>query len=135
MNEDMRQIIKNLRKMDNTKRYNWLLETYAIGKNPEYYIAIHLIPHFSWKKIERQELMMYFFQKMPFSSKTPYENFLKIMPLNEFIYCLAKLLQTIKLDLSQKKMIKYHLDRVFQKNIYEDAFLCEKLEPLLESSN
>lgn len=121
--------------MDTDKRCDWLLETYSIELNPEYYIAIHLIPHFSWKKGERKRLMMYFFQKMPFASSVPYENFLKVMPLKEFIYCLVKSLQSVDLDISQKKMVKYHLDWTFQKDIYEDVFLSESLKPLLENTH
>lgn len=40
--------------------------------NPEYSLAFLIFPHFTWKKMDRNKLMEYYFERIAFASERPY---------------------------------------------------------------
>ena len=72
MNEELRNIIKQLRNIDQEKRCEWLISTYP-PDNENYYFAFQIIPHFSWSKKDRAILMQNYLKKLSFASEKPAE--------------------------------------------------------------
>ena len=110
MNEELRIIIKTLRKLDQDKKCKWLLATYP-PESKNYYEIFQIIPHFSWCKNDRAILMQNYLQKLSFASETPYQVFLKIMPLKEYLTLLkSMILKSEKVNLD---LLEYYLNREF----------------------
>ncbi|WP_445407342.1 hypothetical protein [Acinetobacter seifertii] len=125
MINELKSIIKSLKKYTNEERCFWLLHNYPLNSE-DYYLAFQLIPHFSWGKKERKILMNYYLHKLPFSSERPYLVFLKISPLSEFM----KILEEIVTDKNNEDLtlLSYHLNRIFQYEIKKDVYNKHKVD-------
>lgn len=106
MNNDLREIVSSMRKVDSSERCGWLLKNYPITAE-NYYYVYSLIPHFSWKKGDRLILMNYYLQKIPYASEVPYKVFIQIAPVQEVVRVLCELAKNINDE--DMKLLKYHL--------------------------
>lgn len=114
MNNDLNELIKELRKLNNQERFSWILDTYPLD-NKEYYYAFQIIPHFTWGKKERKFLMKYYLSKLPFSSERPYLAFFKISPLSEFLDVIIEIVNSKNgEDLS---LLEYFLEIIIENDI------------------
>ncbi len=103
MDERLRSIVGDLRKMGSGEAAGWLMEHYPIA-SPNWGEAITIIPHLSWKKADQARLADYYLSGMPFASARVYEAFASFMQLPRLIDIMRKHLPTD----DRKQLLEYH---------------------------
>lgn len=84
MDERLKEISENLRKISSPEAATWLMESYPI-ESGDYDAAISLMAHRSWKRADQIRLASYYLQKLPYASSKIYEVFISFMGLKPFL--------------------------------------------------
>jgi hypothetical protein len=113
MDRQLKELIEKLKAMSSEDASTWLMETYPLD-SIDYGNAIILLPHRSWMKPDQLRLARYYFQKIPFASKKPYEAFASFMSISNLIKIIREYIPT---DQSDKELLKYYLEGVLKKGI------------------
>ncbi|MCM2565250.1 MULTISPECIES: hypothetical protein [Janthinobacterium] len=84
MGNDVKNEIANLRKIPTDEAVDWLLLNYSV-ENPDYWKALQIIPHLSWRRGDQIRLAKHYLKKIPFANGKVYDIFLSIMSFKVFI--------------------------------------------------
>ena len=124
MTNELKNIIDNLRKLNDREKYLWLLNEYPL-ENKNYFLVFKIIPHFSWGKKERTLLMEYYLSNLPFSSELPYLAFLKVSPLSEYLIILDRIIKNK--DGEDLSLFFYYIGRIFEYEVSEVEYEKNKI--------
>jgi len=113
MDNNLKSEIEQLKGYDSEEAAQWLIDTYPFDSE-EYWKAISLISHRSWKKGDQLKLARHYFKKVPFSSAKPYEAFASFMSLSNLIKVVREYVPS---DSSDLDLLIYHLEPVLRKMV------------------
>ncbi|WP_444896914.1 hypothetical protein [Microbulbifer sp. SSSA005] len=110
MEERLRKLCRELRKMDSNEASAWLLRIYPVT-NENWGEAITLIPHRSWKKKDQVCLAKYYLSEIPYASARGYEAFTSIMSVSSFIEVVSEF---VPVKSEKQDLLKYYLPAVLK---------------------
>ncbi|MCL1790397.1 MAG: hypothetical protein FWG40_03410 [Peptococcaceae bacterium] len=111
MDNRLRLICRELRKMTSSQAADWIIETYPLD-NPRYGEAFRLISHRSWKRADQIRLAAYYFQNIPYANPEGYEAFASFMSVR----VLVKITQeNLPIDKRKNDLLLYYLLPVLKK--------------------
>lgn len=111
MDQRLRSITSDLRKKNSSDATDWLLERYPID-GADWYEALTIIPHLSWKNADKVRLADFYLTRMPFASSQPYEAFASFIGLPRLIDIIRKYVPS---DDRKKDLLEYHLAPVLRR--------------------
>ncbi|MCK4155501.1 hypothetical protein [Ralstonia pseudosolanacearum] len=103
--------------MTSDQAADWVIQTYAL-ENPDWGLALDLIPQRSWGRPDQMRLARYYLAKMPFASEKPYRVFAEIMSFKRFVEVLR---ECLPLDRSKMDLLIYHVCPVLSAAAKTDA--------------
>lgn len=112
MDNTLKAISQELRKMTSSQAADWLIKTYP-ADDPKYGDALQLIPHISWKRADQIRLARHYLKKMPFASSKVYEIFASFMSFELFVKVIQ---EQLPIDKSDINLLLYHLRPVLEKS-------------------
>lgn len=108
MDQKLRTLIGDLRKMSSSQAADWLMDRYPAG-SANWGDAMTILVHLSWKKAEQERLANHYLSRVPFASARPYEAFASFMQVSRLIDILRK---GIPHDRRDRGLLEYHVGPV-----------------------
>lgn len=103
MDQHIRSILGDLRKMSSGEAADWLMAHYpADGENTGE--ALNIASHLSWEKADQRRLAQHYLGRSPFASSRPYQALASIMPVHRLV---AVLKERIPSDESGRDLLWY----------------------------
>ena len=111
MDQRLRSITSDLRKKSSSDAADWLLERYPVDA-ADWYEALAIIPHLSWKNADKVRLAECYLSRIPFAHPQPYEAFASFMKVPRLIDVIRKYVPS---DDSKKDLLEYHVAHVLKR--------------------
>ncbi|MCA3081003.1 MAG: hypothetical protein ING71_19725 [Rhodocyclaceae bacterium] len=107
MDQRIRSLVQDLRKLGSNKAATWLIKEYPAdgGRSGD---AILMIGHLSWKKSDQIRLAEHYLQGLPFATARPYEVFASFMEISRLI----EIMRQYILKSDRKDLFLYHVGPV-----------------------
>ena len=117
MDNRLKKISLDLRKMTSGQAADWLMTNYPI-EDPNYWEVFQLISHVSWKRADQNRLAKKYLKKMPFASSKAYEVFASFMSFELFVKAIR---EQFPIDKENLDLLLYHLCPVLEKAAKSDS--------------
>jgi hypothetical protein len=108
MNQQLRALASDLRKMSSRDAADWLMDRYPAGSN-DWGKAISLLRRRSWERADQVRLAHHYLSRLPFASPKPYEAFASFMQVSWLIDIVSEHIPSNEQD---RSLLEYHLGPV-----------------------